>query len=147
MEIRTIREGDKAGWQRLWAGYRQFYKRPEQDQVAYDRDFSRLLNDDPHDFYGLVAVAGGQLIGLVHYLFHANMRLPEGVCYLQDLFTAPEARGTGVGRALIAAVSEMARTRGVHEVYWLTAEDNYAGRMLYDRVADRTPFIKYARTL
>lgn len=147
MKIRAIHADDKSGWQQLWAGYRAFYKRPEQDQAAYDRDFSRLLNDDPHDFHGLVAEAEGQLVGLVHFLFHANMRLPGGVCYLQDLFTAPEARGRGVGRALIEAVSERAEAHGAQELYWLTAEDNYAGRMLYDRVAERTPFIKYARAL
>ena len=48
-----------------------------------------------------------------------------------------------VAKAL-AALAE-ARRSGAEAVYWLTAEDNYAGRMLYDRVATRTPFIKYQR--
>ena len=66
---------------------------------------------------------------------------------MQDLFTLPEARGKGVARALIEAVADAAKARGAASVYWLTAEDNYAGRMLYDRVAARTPFIKYQRDL
>ena len=67
------------------------------------------------------------------------------MCYLQDLFTAPEARGQGVARALIEAVYAAADAAGAPSVYWLTAEDNYAGRMLYDRVAAKTPFIRYSR--
>ena len=67
--------------------------------------------------------------------------------YLQDLFTAPEARGKGAGRALIQAVYDAADAAGVPAVYWLTAENNYAGRMLYDRVAVKSPFIRYNRPL
>ena len=67
------------------------------------------------------------------------------MCYLQDLFTAPDARGRGVARALIEAVYAAADAAGTPAVYWLTAEDNYAGRMLYDRVAVKTPFIRYRR--
>ena len=67
------------------------------------------------------------------------------MCYLQDLFTAKAARGRGVARALIEAVYARADAAGAPTVYWLTAEDNYPGRMLYDRVAVRSPFIRYNR--
>ena len=49
----------------------------------------------------------------------------------------------GVAREVYAA----ADAAGVPAVYWLTAEDNYAGRMLYDKVAQRSPFIRYQRRL
>lgn len=147
IRIRALSQGDWPQWRGLWDGYRRFYGRPDQDEAAFRRDFDRLLTGDPHDFHALVAEGAGTLLGLTHYLFHANMRYAGGICYLQDLFTRPEARGRGVGRALIEAVAEQASRRGAGEVYWLTAEDNYAGRMLYDRVAARTPFIKYARPL
>ena len=67
------------------------------------------------------------------------------MCYLQDLFTDPQARGRGVARGLIEAVYAAADARGVPFVYWLTAEDNYAGRMLYDRVAMKSGLIRYQR--
>lgn len=92
-----------------------------------------------------MAADGAELLGLTHYVFHPNLRLPAGSCYLQDLFTRPEARGRGVGRALIQAVYGAADAAGVSDVYWLTAEDNYAGRMLYDRVGIKSPFIRYNR--
>jgi len=64
-------------------------------------------------------------------------------CYLQDLFTAPEARGSGVGAALIEAVRQEAGRIGVTNVYWMTNEANATARRLYDRVARRTGFIEY----
>ena len=67
----------------------------------------------------------------------------DDVCYLQDLFTAPEERGRGVGRALIAAVVETARARGCSRVYWVTHESNATARLLYDKVAVNSGFIRY----
>ena len=67
----------------------------------------------------------------------------DDVCYLQDLFTAPEARGKGVARALIAAVEEEARRRGCDRVYWHTKETNHTARRLYDQVAENRGFIQY----
>lgn len=145
--IRPLMQQDYSQWRELWDGYRRFYGRPDQDEAAFAADFDRLMRGDPHDFSGLVAEHQGRLVGLTHYVFHASLRLSGGVCYLQDLFTRSDVRGLGVGRALIEAVSEAARQHGAGEVYWLTAEDNYPGRTLYDRVAVRTPFIKYARSL
>jgi GNAT superfamily N-acetyltransferase len=65
------------------------------------------------------------------------------VCYLQDLFTAPEARGKGVARALIAAVTDWARAEGCSRVYWSTHETNATARRLYDQVALNRGFILY----
>ncbi len=54
-------------------------------------------------------------------------------------------RGQGIGRALIEAVYAAADAAGKPSVYWMTQEFNYPGRMLYDRVGVKTPFIKYSR--
>jgi len=66
------------------------------------------------------------------------------VCYLSDLFTTPAARGQGTGRALINHVLAFARSHGLPNVRWLTAEDNTTARTLYDSYAPRTPFILYS---
>ncbi len=142
--LRAPQEGDFAAWSDLWRGYLEFYE-SEEPLAQYRHAFEHLLSEDPARFQGILAIGEDGPIGLAHYVFHPNIRRPEGSCYLQDLFTDPKARGRGVGRALIEAVSEAAQARGVVEIYWMTQEFNYQGRMLYDRVGMKTPFIKYTK--
>jgi GNAT superfamily N-acetyltransferase len=142
--IRPLRATDQAAWQGLWTAYLEFYGTSVPSDV-FTSTFDRLLGDDPQDFSGLVAEQDGTLIGLTHYLFHRHGWKIENVCYLQDLYVSPTARGTGCGRKLIEAVYAAADARGAPSVYWLTQDDNAAGRQLYDRVGSLTNFIKYAR--
>ncbi|MFC3169367.1 GNAT family N-acetyltransferase [Paracoccus fontiphilus] len=147
MIVRPLLAADRKQWQSLYDGYHRFYDRPDLPQDFFDRAFDRLLADDPQDFHALVAEGDGRLLGLAHYVFHPHLWFPEGVCYLQDLFTAAEARGKGVGRALIEGVYAAADKAGRPRVYWLTQEFNHGGRMLYDRVGVCSPFIRYNRPL
>lgn len=143
-EIRPLRAGDEAEWRELWTAYLDFYE-TSVDAPVYRATFARLLSDDPNEFQGLVVERDGRLIGLVHYLFHRHCWRVENVVYLQDLYVAPEARGGGVGRALIEAVYAEADKARCPAVYWLTQDFNAPARRLYDRVARVTPFIKYQR--
>jgi len=63
------------------------------------------------------------------------------------LFTAEAARGKGVGRALIDAVYERAKSAGLARVYWQTHETNRVAMALYDRVAERSGFVVYRKNL
>lgn len=85
----------------------------------------------------------GRAVGFVHWLEHHATWSRTGYSYLEDLFVDSSARGSGVGRALIAHVTEAARHTGSSKVYWLTAEDNATARALYDRVARRSGFLHY----
>lgn len=144
LKIRALQPEDRAEWAEMWRDYLAFYETTVPDQT-YDSTFARLLGNDPNDFSCFVAEANGQLVGLTHYLFHRHAWKEESVCYLQDLFARSEARGTGVGRALIEAVYEEADRQGAPSVYWLTQEFNHTARKLYDRIGKQTPFIRYQR--
>lgn len=144
IELGPLRAGDEADWRRLWTGYLAFYETTVPEAV-YRSTFARLLGDDPQDFHGLIARVNGQACGLAHYLFHRHCWRIENVCYLQDLYVDPQARGTGLGRALIEAVYAAADANGTPAVYWLTQEFNTTARQLYDRMAKVTPFIRYNR--
>ena len=63
------------------------------------------------------------------------------VCYLEDLFVATAARGEGAGRALIEALVTLGREYGWRRAYWHTHENNE--RTLYDRLAERTDYVRY----
>jgi GNAT superfamily N-acetyltransferase len=145
VRVRPIEQADLAAWTPLWDGYNAYYGRagptalsPEITVVTWRRFF-----DANEPVFALVAESAGRLVGLTHYLFHRSTTRIEPTCYLQDLFTAPELRGQGVGRALICGVYEAAKAAGVREVYWQTHEANSAGRLLYDKVAKHAGYIVY----
>jgi GNAT superfamily N-acetyltransferase len=138
-----LTRADEPHWRRLWSAYLAFYETEVSDEV-YLTTFARLLSDDEPQI-GLIAEVDGQPAGLVHCIFHRHNWKIEDVCYLQDLYTDPDARGRGVGRALIEAVYAAADRKGSPAVYWLTQTFNTTARELYDRIGRVTPFIKYQR--
>lgn len=144
LTIRPVAPGDEAAWRRLWTGYLAFYNATVAPEV-YRATFARLTGPGPGEYRGLVAERGGALVGLAHMLTHRHCWRVEDVVYLQDLFVAPEARGGGIGAALIRAVYAAADAAGTPHVYWLTQTDNATARALYDRVGQATPFMKYTR--
>ncbi|ETA52195.2 GNAT family N-acetyltransferase [Ponticoccus alexandrii] len=144
LTVRTLRAEDEPAWREMWTAYLAFYESTVPEEV-YASTFARLLGDDPRDFNALVAEKDGALVGLTHYLFHRHAWKIEEVCYLQDLYAAPETRGTGVGRALIEGVYAAADAHGASNVYWNTQHFNETARRLYDRIGVLTPFIKYQR--
>lgn len=143
--IRPLRPHERPLWELLWQGYLAFYETSVAPEVT-DATWARL--DDPAEPMHLLGAFDGQrLLGIVHFIYHRSTWTIGPYCYLQDLFTAEEARGRGVGRALIEAVYERARDAGASRVYWLTHESNAVARSLYDRVADRPGFIQYRKML
>ncbi|MEL7175715.1 MAG: GNAT family N-acetyltransferase [Pseudomonadota bacterium] len=144
MKIRRLTSADEAQWRALWTGYLEFYDSTVPEEV-YQTTFARLLGGDPSQVQGFVAESEGKLIGLVHYFYHAHGWKVEQVCYLQDLYADPAARGQGVGAALIEAVYAQADADHAPSVYWMTQEFNHTARKLYDRIGTLTPFIKYQR--
>jgi len=149
----TVREAhpdDFDRWLPLWDGYNAFYERAGPTAVSDDmtRMTWRRFFDASEPMHALVAEAeGGRLVGLVHYLFHRNTVMPGPICYLQDLFTAADTRGQGVGRALIEGVYARAKAAGSTRVYWQTHETNATARRLYDGVAQNSGFIVYRKDL
>lgn len=143
--IRPLGAEDRTRWGTLWRGYLGFY----QADIAPDHDdllFQRLIDPAIENLQGWVAERGDDLVGFVHIVTHAHTWRAERVTYLQDLFTAPEVRGTGLGRALIETVYSDADAQGRGTVYWMTKTSNTTARNLYDRIAQPTDFMKYSRT-
>jgi GNAT superfamily N-acetyltransferase len=145
IEVRPLRPDERSAWEPLWSGYLAFYETAVSVDVT-DETWRRL-HDPAEPMHVLGAFLDGRLIGIVHFLFHRSTWTIGDYCYLQDLFTVPEARGMGAGRALIEAVYEHASDAGASRVYWLTHESNATARALYDKVADMPGFIQYRHLL
>ncbi|WP_425039441.1 N-acetyltransferase family protein [Primorskyibacter sp. S187A] len=144
VHVRPLASDDRVQWGDLWTGYLSFYDTALPPQ-QFDLTFSRLLDISKPDMFGFVAEENGALLGLVHVIVHDHCWKPGKVLYLQDLYASPESRGRGIGRTLIERVYKAADDMGADSTYWLTQEFNSDARVLYDRVAQLTPFIKYQR--
>jgi GNAT superfamily N-acetyltransferase len=147
--VRAVRSEDYDQWLPLWNGYNAFYGRSGPTELAAEitRVTWQRFFDASEPVHAIVAEQDGRLLGLVHYLYHRTTTTIDLVCYINDLFTSVDARGKGVGRALIQAVYNEARHAGSPRVYWLTHESNAAARLLYDKVADNTGHLYYRRDL
>jgi GNAT superfamily N-acetyltransferase len=147
VRIRPVAPTDLDAWLPLWDGYNAFYGRSGPTALpgeVTDTTWARFF--DPYEpVHALVAERDGGLVGVTHFLLHRSTTSIAPSCYLQDLFTDEAARGTGVGRALIEAVTDWAHAAGAARLYWQTQESNRTARQLYDRVATRTGFVVYSR--
>ena len=142
VSVRPLETKDKSAWRGLFVAYFAFYKVQMTDQIL-DTTWSWLLDTaEPHE--GLVAsIDEDLLIGFVHVRPYPKSLVGKIGGYLDDLFVDPSHRGHGVGRMLLGAVERLARARGWCQIRWITADDNYPARTLYDQVGKRTTWITY----
>jgi GNAT superfamily N-acetyltransferase len=142
--IREIEDHDEAAWRRLWAGYLSFYRASVAETVT-DATFRRM-RDPASPIHGLVAERDGAVIGMTTYVHESTWDV-RPICYLQDLFVDPAARGGGVAKQLMLAVEAKATAAGCFRYYWQTQEYNAPARSLYDTITPRSSFIVYRKNL
>ncbi len=146
MNIRIAQPSDHDQWLPLWRGYQAFYKVDLGDEVTACI-WSRFHDPAEPMFCAVAEGDDGHLVGMVHYIFHRSCWMLNHSCYLQDLFAVPEARGLGVGRALIEHVYAEAAKAKSTRVWWLTHESNTHAMQLYDRIADKSGFVQYRKAI
>ncbi len=139
--VRPIALSDRDAWAALYRGYRDFYRKPH-DESVFATVWGWLM-DPAHETRALIAEVDGRLVGLGHYRSFARPIDGGTGIYLDDLFTAPEARGSGAGSAILHRLAETARDEGATLVRWITADDNATARSVYDRVAKQTGWVTY----
>jgi GNAT superfamily N-acetyltransferase len=149
LTIRPATPDDFRAWKVLWDGYNAFYGREGETALPAEITAAtwRRFFDGYEPMYAVVAEQAGELIGLSHFLLHRSTTQIQPNCYLQDVFTAENARGRGVARALIEAVYARATELGAGRVYWQTHESNATAMYLYDKVAEKSGFIVYRKLL
>ncbi len=145
MDIAAARAEDKADWLPLWQAYLAFYQHDLPDELT-DLTWARFL--DPAEPMGLfIARDQGRAIGFASLVVHRSTWTASNYVYLEDLFTAEDARGKGAGRALIKAVVAFGKAIGTGRVYWVTHSHNATARTLYDKVADLPGMVTYTARL
>jgi ribosomal protein S18 acetylase RimI-like enzyme len=141
IEIRPVRDGDFFAWLDVYAKYAEFYDTELTDQKALL--LWSWLTAPEHEENGYIAVDGDRIVGLAHVREFARPLEGDRGLFLDDLFVAEDARGRGVGRALLEHTRDLARQRGLGVVQWITAHDNAEAQRIYDSVAERTQWVTY----
>ena len=142
MKVRPPTDKDRAAWERLYAGYADFY------QVAQTAEMRATvwawIHDPSCEIDCLIATdSADEPIGFAHFrAFRRPLSATTGG-YLDDLFVGPQARGSGAAQALIAAVKAIGKARGWSVIRWITAADNDRARAVYDKLAVATPWVTY----
>lgn len=127
----------------LIAAYQRFYEVEEIDDERNRTFFARFIAPSD-DGLLLGAWRNDELLGYACLYWHFTSLVPAETVLLNDLFVIAEARGEGVGRALIEASATVARKRGAHHLEWATAPDNKTAQHLYDATgAARSTWVEY----
>jgi GNAT superfamily N-acetyltransferase len=127
----------------LIAAYQRFYEVEDVDNERNRTFFARFIAPSP-DGVLLGAWHGDELLGYACLYWHFTSLVPAETVLMNDLFVTSEARGQGVGRALIEASADVARKRGAHHLEWATAPHNEAAQRLYEATgAERSTWIEY----
>lgn len=133
---------DEPLWRQLYCGYADFYNMPMTDEIL--KTLWSWIHDDHNPFYAIVARnSDGRLLGLMHFRAMPSPLRGAMVGFLDDLFVSPDARGKGVVEALYVALEHQGRKKGWPLIRWITAENNYRARSVYDKLSSKTGWITY----
>ncbi|MDQ8699815.1 GNAT family N-acetyltransferase [Hyphomicrobium sp. LHD-15] len=141
MIIRDAFPSDESSWRQLWAGYLAFYESDLAEEVTA-KTWERLIRRQD-GFYCRVAETSGNVCGFSLSVLHSGTWTADPICYLEDLFVAPEHRGRGIGEALIRDLVATAKSKGWSRLYWHTQGANAAARSVYDRFTLADDFVRY----
>jgi GNAT superfamily N-acetyltransferase len=141
VSLAPLAAADWPDWRRLYEAYAACFDMTMDDRIA-GKTWSWLL-DPAHPVEGVLARLDGAAVGLMHYRTVPNPLRGTEFGYGEDLYVDPAARGCGVAAALVDHIVAVARERGWPKVRWVTADNNYRARALYDRIAAKTSWNVY----
>ncbi len=142
VSCRPVSKVDFADWAKLFEGYLEFYHFPAESEVI-QRVWS-WLHDPNHPMQGIVAEQEDEgVVGLAHYTTWPFTLVGSDACYMSDLYTREDLRGSGIGEMMISEVQSECDRNGWPLLFWLTQETNYRGRGLYDKFAPKSEFVAY----
>jgi GNAT superfamily N-acetyltransferase len=132
--VDVVGEADLGDLLTLMRGYCDFYEVSPSDEALLE--LSRTLIADPA-LEGVQFIARsdeGATIGFATVFWLWSTLSASRVGLMNDLFVAPEGRGSGAAEALIEACRGACRERGATRLTWRTAKDNARAQVVYDRV-------------
>ena len=143
LTIRLAAEADRESWERLWRGWQQHMAGTVPDDIT-ERCWQTMMLPDS-GLWAVLAFAEHQPLGFANVSRTPFAWTAEPVVFLQDLYVDPQARGRGIGSALLQGVYAHADAIGAPQVFWMVDEDDPELQAFYQRHAIRTPYNRYLR--
>lgn len=136
LAVRWATSGDAPAIVRFIRGLAEFEREPASSVKVTEADIVRDGFGETPRFEALIADQDGSPVGFA--LFFMSYSTWEGTAglYIEDLFVLEEARGSGAGRALMAAAAAVARERGCARLE-LSVLDWNPARGFYERLGMR----------
>jgi ribosomal protein S18 acetylase RimI-like enzyme len=141
ISVRALHHSDYDAWLDVYRFYADHYQFELSDQ-GVDTTWGWLM-DDQQPLNGIVAVAGDNLIGLAHYRAMPSPLRGANLGFLDDLVVRPEERGGDAAKLLLSELKSIGKQQRWVSIRWITKEDNYRARSLYDKFASKTDWAMY----
>ena len=141
LEIFDIQQKHYEVWIELYHKYAEYY------QVDIPKDNFDLtwkwLTSENYPFWGILADVDSKIVGFAHF---RSLPSPLDSCevgFLDDLFVLQEYRGKKIGYSLIEKVHHIGQNKNWPYINWITKDDNYTARTLYDKISTKTDWNFY----
>ena len=141
LEIRELAASDYHKWVDIYNVYAKHY-----DIELRSKGLSVTwgwLMDQSHPLKGLCCISNGELLGLAHYREAPSPLEGENMGFLDDLVVHHKFRRNGIAQLLLKTLTERSKELGWRTVWWVTKENNYEARKVYDKVARKTDWALY----
>ena len=145
LEICDIQQKHYEVWIELYHKYAEYY------QVDIPKDNFDLtwkwLTSENYPFWGILADVDSKIVGFAHF---RSLPSPLDSCevgFLDDLFVLQEYRGKKIGYSLIEKVHQIGKNKNWPYINWITKDDNYTARTLYDKISTKTDWNFYELTV
>ena len=145
LEICDIQKKHYEVWIELYHKYAEYY------QVDIPKDNFDLtwkwLTSENYPFWGILANVDSKIVGFAHF---RSLPSPLDSCevgFLDDLFVLQEYRGKKIGYSLIKKVHQIGKNKNWPYINWITKDDNYTARTLYDKISTKTDWNFYELTV
>ena len=145
LEICDIQQKHYDVWIELYHKYAEYY------QVDIPKDNFDLtwkwLTTENYPFWGILADVDSKIVGFAHF---RSLPSPLDSCevgFLDDLFVLQKYRGKKIGYSLIEKVHQIGKSKNWPYINWITKDDNYTARTLYDKISTKTDWNFYEMTV
>ena len=113
------------------------------DDVGGKTKLFRTLHNSLHPLKGIVADENSNIVGLAHFRAMPSPLRGKNIGFLDDIIVVPSYRGKGIAKLLLSELKKQGEKEGWGIIRWITKDDNYPARSLYDTISSKTNWNMY----